>query len=102
MDLKHLLKVVEQVALKTKNASESRKKLYQFDTPSINKKIHIGYLSSDFHDHATSHLFTGVLEHHSKEAFEISIYSYGIDDQSGYRKRIINASNHFHDVRHIK
>ncbi len=37
-------------------------------------RIRVGYVSGDFHDHATMALFAGVLEAHDREAFEI----YGI------------------------
>ena len=35
------------------------------------KKIRIGYFSSDFHNNATSHLITRILELHDKKKFEI-------------------------------
>ena len=39
-------------------------------------KIRIGYLSSDFHDHATMRLFAPVLSMHDREAFDISLFCY--------------------------
>ena len=38
------------------------------------KKIRIGYFSSDFHNHATSHLIVRILELHDKKKFEIYGY----------------------------
>lgn len=48
-------------------------------------KIRIGYLSSDFKDHATSQLMMGVFKSSNKKLFDIYLYSYGEDDKSGYR-----------------
>jgi predicted O-linked N-acetylglucosamine transferase (SPINDLY family) len=62
-------------------------------------RLHIGYLSADFHDHATAHLAAGVFEHHDRERFEVHAYSFGIDDGSALRRRLIAAFEHFHDVR---
>lgn len=42
------------------------------------------------------------MEHHNKNDFEISIYSYGVDDQSEYRKRIIQSASNFYDVKDLK
>jgi len=40
------------------------------------EKLHIGYLSCDFHEHATMHLLEGVFRHHDKSRFTISAYSW--------------------------
>lgn len=63
-----------------------------------NKKIRIGYLSSDFHDHATVHLILGLLRSHNRNDFEIVAYSYGVQDDSIYRKNVINAVDVFRDI----
>lgn len=62
-------------------------------------RVRIGYLSSDFHDHATAHLAAGVFEHHDRDAFEVHAYSFGSDDGSALRRRLVAAFEHFHDVR---
>ena len=41
------------------------------------KRLRIGYLSADFHDHATLRLLKGVLAAHDHEKFAIHGYSYG-------------------------
>ena len=41
------------------------------------RPLRIGYLSADFHDHATLHLLRGVLQHHDASGFTIYGYSYG-------------------------
>ena len=63
------------------------------------KRITIGYLSSDIHDHATAHLMRGVFRLHDHENFRIHTYSYGPDDGSGYRAGICAASDIFRDIR---
>jgi len=54
-----------------------------------NKKIHIGYFSSDFHNHATAHLISKLFECHSKEQFELTAFSFGpeINDDANLRIR---------------
>ena len=69
--------------------------------PNINyykkNKIHIGYFSSDFNNHAISHLITRVLELHDKYKFKIFAYSLSkINDD--YTKRIKNAVFCFREV----
>ena len=41
------------------------------------KKLKIGYLSSDFHEHATMYLLADVLTHHDQKKFEI--YGFALD-----------------------
>ncbi len=63
-----------------------------------NKKIRLGYLSADFHNHATAILLVRVLELHDREEFECFAYSYGVDDQSDLRKRVEKSVDHFRDL----
>jgi len=55
------------------------------------ERIHVGYVSSDFHEHATSYLVAELFERHDQERFAIHAYSYGIDDRSPMRRRIERA-----------
>ncbi len=69
--------------------------------PSIrepDRRIRIGYLSSDLHDHATAYLMTEVFERHDRTRFEIFAYSHGPDDQSAMRHRLRDACEHFIDI----
>lgn len=68
-------------------------------TPVRRPRIRLGYLSSDFHDHATSHLMIQLLEQHDTSRFEVFLYSYGRDDGSEKRQRVCAASEHFVDLR---
>jgi protein O-GlcNAc transferase len=65
------------------------------------ERLRVGYASADFHDHATMHLMAGVFEAHDRARLEIHAYSWGIDDGSAYRRRVIDAIEHFHDVREL-
>ncbi|MFV0245198.1 MAG: tetratricopeptide repeat protein [Qingshengfaniella sp.] len=47
----------------------------EFDRSEVQgKKIKIGYISSDLHDHATLFLLAGVLECHNKDDFDVFVY----------------------------
>lgn len=67
-------------------------------SPAVDR-IRVGYFSSDFCDHPTSHLLAGVCEAHDRSRFEIRGYSFGPDDQSATRARLTRAFNEFVDVR---
>jgi predicted O-linked N-acetylglucosamine transferase (SPINDLY family) len=62
-------------------------------------RTRIGMVSFDFHEHPVSQLLVEVLEGLSRDDFELSLYSSGPDDKSGLRQRVINAADHFVDVR---
>jgi predicted O-linked N-acetylglucosamine transferase (SPINDLY family) len=61
-------------------------------------RLRIGYLSSDFHEHAAAYLLAEVLELHDRERFEIFAYSYGPEDHSPMRARLRQACEHFVDI----
>ena len=58
-------------------------------------KLRIGYLSWDFHKHATSYLIAELFELHDRGRFEIVGYDTGPDDGSAIRERIKKACDHF-------
>ncbi len=62
-------------------------------------KIRLGYLSSDFHDHATALLLVETLEAHDRARFDVRAYSYGADDGRAMRKRLEKTFDAFSDVR---
>ncbi|MBV1910140.1 MAG: tetratricopeptide repeat protein [Kangiellaceae bacterium] len=61
-------------------------------------RIRLGYLSSDFHQHATAHLIVRMLELHDRSRFEVFGYSYGLNDKSPMRGRLVTAMEHFKDM----
>ena len=62
-------------------------------------KIRIAYLSADFHQHVTAALTVEMFERHDRERFEITAVSFGPDDGSDMRARLVKAFDRFHDAR---
>jgi predicted O-linked N-acetylglucosamine transferase (SPINDLY family) len=62
-------------------------------------KIRLAYLSADFSEHATAQLAAGLFEQHDRSQFEICGISYGPDDHSPMRKRLIAGFDRFVDAR---
>ncbi|WP_243712256.1 UDP-N-acetylglucosamine-peptide N-acetylglucosaminyltransferase [Burkholderia pyrrocinia] len=63
-----------------------------------NTPLKIGYLSGDFHAHATMHLLAGVLEHHDTARVDVHLYSYGPERDDAYRDRIAHMPGAFHAI----
>jgi protein O-GlcNAc transferase len=61
-------------------------------------RIRIAYLSAQFHEHATSFLLPGLIEHHDRSRFEVTGVSFGPELDSALRRRLKNAFEHFIDV----
>jgi len=61
-------------------------------------RIRIGYVSADFHEHATSHLMAGVFEKHDKSKFETTAISIGPNDFSSIRRRLEDSFEQFIDA----
>ncbi len=62
------------------------------------ERIRIGYFGSDFHDHATMHLISGLLRSHDRSRFEIFVYSYGVHSGGEWHDFIIEHCDHFFDI----
>jgi predicted O-linked N-acetylglucosamine transferase (SPINDLY family) len=63
-----------------------------------NDRIRIAYLSADFHEHATAWLTAELFEKHDRQRFHITAISYGADDGSPMRARLVKAFDQFIDV----
>jgi predicted O-linked N-acetylglucosamine transferase (SPINDLY family) len=61
-------------------------------------RLRVGYLSSDLRDHATAHLAAGLFERHDRTTTEIFAYSYGIDDASAMRARLVRGFDRWVDI----
>jgi predicted O-linked N-acetylglucosamine transferase (SPINDLY family) len=61
-------------------------------------RIRLGYLSGDFHQHATAQLMAELFERHNRDRFEVFAYSYGPDDHSPMRTRLDRAFDRFVDI----
>lgn len=64
-------------------------------------RLRLGYLSADFHTHATALLLAGLLEQHDRRRVEVTLYSHGPDDGSAMRARLVAGSEHFVDLRSL-
>ena len=62
------------------------------------EKLTIAYLSSDIRHHAVAVATAELFERHDRTRFEIIGISFGPDDGSGIRARIVGAFDQFHDV----
>ncbi len=67
--------------------------------PVAREKIRLGYLSADFHEHATARLAAELFELHDRARFEVVAFSSGPDDGSPMRRRLERAFDAFHDIR---
>jgi predicted O-linked N-acetylglucosamine transferase (SPINDLY family) len=61
-------------------------------------RLRIGYLSADFHQHATSQLAVQMFEAHDRARFEVTLFSAGPDDGTALRRRMCAATEHFVDL----
>ena len=61
-------------------------------------RLRIGYLSADFCQHATAYLIAELFELHDQAGFEVIAYSYGPNDGSEMRRRLVRACNQFVDI----
>ncbi len=62
-------------------------------------RIRIAYLSADFRTHPVAMLMAGVFEHHDRARFETVGVSYGPDDASPIRARLMRGFGRFVDAR---
>jgi len=65
-------------------------------------RIRLAYLSGDFREHAMSYLASGMFACHDKSRFETTAISWGPDDKSDIRNRIIKSFDRFVDVRALE
>lgn len=61
-------------------------------------KIRIGYFSSDFGNHPTSHLMQSVPGVHNRDKVEVFCYSLSPNDGTKFRAKIEQESDHFIDL----
>lgn len=62
------------------------------------RPLRVGFVSADFHHHATAFLLMEVFEHLSGECVDVFLYSHGPDDGSAERKRLMAAATKFIDI----
>lgn len=60
-------------------------------TPAEGRRIRVGYLSQDFHDHPVAHAIAPVIEAHDRSRFEVFGIAIGSDDGSASARRVRGA-----------
>lgn len=61
--------------------------------------LRLGYLSFDYHNHATAHLITQLFHLHHRHRFTVYAYSYGPNHQTSERRLIQDSVDVFRDIR---
>ncbi|XP_070553169.1 UDP-N-acetylglucosamine--peptide N-acetylglucosaminyltransferase 110 kDa subunit-like [Ptychodera flava] len=64
-------------------------------------RLRVGYVSSDFGNHPTSHLMQSIPEMHNRENVEIFCYALSADDNTTFRSKIAKGAEHFVDLSQI-
>ncbi len=64
----------------------------------ISERLRIGYVSSDFKDHAVAYQIRGLLASHDRSKFTVHGYACNPDDRTPYRRRMAEACDCFVDV----
>jgi len=64
----------------------------------VHDRLRIAYLSGDLHAHATAYLVAELFERHDRDAFEVIGVSYGPDDKSEMRARLLRGFDTFIDA----
>ncbi|XP_068618736.1 UDP-N-acetylglucosamine--peptide N-acetylglucosaminyltransferase 110 kDa subunit-like [Battus philenor] len=62
------------------------------------RRLRIGYVSSDFGNHPTSHLMQSIPGLHNRDEVEIFCYALNPDDGTTFRRKIVKESEHFIDL----
>ena len=82
-----------------KKFSVPKERQFTHNKPVAKPKIRIGYVSSDFYQHATAYLMAELFERHDRNRFETYAYCYSRDDGSALRQRLIRSFDMFLDIR---
>lgn len=64
-------------------------------------RIRVGYVSSDFGNHPTSHLMQSVPGLHDRTKVEVFCYALSADDGTTFRAKIARESEHFIDLSQV-
>ncbi len=78
----------------------SRSPLWQGERYS-HDKIRLAYLSADYYQHPTAYLMSELFERHDRSRFELFAISFGGEDTSPMRQRLVRAFDRFIDVRQL-
>lgn len=88
----------KHAALCLEKVSVLHKPEYDFSHLKGSKIIRIGYLSSDFGNHPTSHLMQSIPGMHDRSRVEVFCYALSPDDGTTFRSKIGAECDHFVDL----
>ncbi|XP_069130169.1 UDP-N-acetylglucosamine--peptide N-acetylglucosaminyltransferase 110 kDa subunit-like isoform X1 [Argopecten irradians] len=71
------------------------------DTRASGGRLRIGYVSSDFGNHPTSHLMQSIPGFHDRKNVEVFCYSLSPDDGTTFRAKLSREAHHFVDLSQI-
>ncbi|XP_074651538.1 UDP-N-acetylglucosamine--peptide N-acetylglucosaminyltransferase 110 kDa subunit-like [Tubulanus polymorphus] len=74
---------------------------HPLDEKPLTRRLRIGYISSDFGNHPTSHLMQSIPGMHDKANVEIFCYGLSADDNTSFRAKISSEAEHFVDLSRI-
>ncbi|XP_071846759.1 UDP-N-acetylglucosamine--peptide N-acetylglucosaminyltransferase 110 kDa subunit-like isoform X1 [Apostichopus japonicus] len=74
---------------------------YPKDLSASNGRLRIGYVSSDFGNHPTSHLMQSVPGQHNPKNVEIFCYALNAEDNTNFRSKVAKEAEHFVDLSKI-
>ncbi|XP_034297605.1 UDP-N-acetylglucosamine--peptide N-acetylglucosaminyltransferase 110 kDa subunit isoform X1 [Pantherophis guttatus] len=64
-------------------------------------RLRVGYVSSDFGNHPTSHLMQSIPGMHNPDKFEVFCYALSPDDGTNFRVKVMAEANHFIDLSQV-
>ncbi|KAI1713615.1 glycosyl transferase family 41 domain-containing protein [Ditylenchus destructor] len=65
------------------------------------QRLRIGYVSSDFGNHPTSHLMQSIPGMHNRERVEVFCYALSPNDGTNFRLKLMNEAEHFVDLSQV-
>uniref|UniRef100_A0A4W5JDA4 UDP-N-acetylglucosamine--peptide N-acetylglucosaminyltransferase 110 kDa subunit n=1 Tax=Hucho hucho TaxID=62062 RepID=A0A4W5JDA4_9TELE len=71
---------------------------YPKDLKASAGRLRVGYVSSDFGNHPTSHLMQSIPGMHNSEKFEVFCYALSPDDNTNFRVKVVAEAHHFTDL----
>lgn len=97
VDSSELLRVAKKFATALVSAATLAAPNFAFERAEA-PRLRVGYLSTDFNEHAVGWILPEVLALHDRRQVEVFGYSIGVDDGSAIRRRLIAAFDHFADL----
>ena len=90
---------LEQVGQSVEAAQKDTAPCFNHQAHNWGQRLRIGYVSCDFHAHATMHLLAGVLAAHDRSRVEIFAYDHSPRDGSDLRGQFEQSVEHVVDIR---